>query len=139
LTASNDTKHQPNRAALYCRVASSSHQDAQAIFTQRLMLREFAEQQGFEIVGEYLESGISGHTLDRPIFMQMEQAIKASEVDTVIVRCISRISRNYLLTEKWRSDLVKQGVKLIAVDGSHMPTLLEIEIAKFFSTNRHLY
>ena len=57
--------------------------------------------------------------MDRPILKQMETAIKAGEIDVVIVSSIDRISRNFFQAEGWQSRMEKHGMKLIAMDGSH--------------------
>lgn len=116
----NNTQHSQPKVAVYCRVAHSSQLYDGAIVSQRDRLRDFAEQQGFEVAAEYLDDGFNGLTLNRPAFMQMEAAVNAGEINTVFVHSISRIGRNFLTVGKWLSELKRRGVKLIALDGSHM-------------------
>ena len=108
----------PIKVAMYMRVASSHQDDTDAINIQRDTLRNFAKQQGYAVCMEYSDNGFSGLNLDRPAFMQMDADIKAGMIDTVIVRDISRIARNFLLASEWLTELESRGVKLIATDGS---------------------
>ena len=114
------TQYMLPKVAVYCRVAHSSQINDDAIISQRDRLRDYAEQQGFEITAEYLDNGFSGLTLDRPAFTQMESAITAGEINTIFIHSISRIGRNFHIVGKWLNELEGRGVKLIALDGSHM-------------------
>ena len=116
------TQHTPFRAIIYCRVAHSSQINDDAIISQRDRLRDYAEQQGFEITAEYLDNGFSGLTLDRPAFTRMESDINAGEINTIFIHNINRIARDFLLAGKWLQSLKERGVKLIALDGSHVFT-----------------
>ena len=111
----------PTKAAIYCRVAHLSQSNDNAIISQRNRLRDYAEQQGFEVTAEYHDNGFSGLTLDRPAFTQMESAITAGEINTIFIHSISRIGRNFSIVGEWLNELEGRGVRLIALDGSHMP------------------
>ena len=77
------------RVALYCRVA---HQDEFSLEAQANLLRHYAEEAGYTIVGVMAEYG-SGLTLDRPALAEVTRAVCAGEVDAVLVKSISRIGR----------------------------------------------
>jgi len=112
---------QSPKAALYLRVASRHQADADAINIQKDALHAFAKQQGYAVCMEYSDNGFSGLNLDRPAFAQMDAEISAGNIDTVIVRNIDRISRDYLLAAEWIGGLESRNAKLIAMDGSHAP------------------
>ena len=118
---------QSHKAALYLRVANSHQLDDKAISNQRDMLRDFSTQQGYAVCAEYSDNGYSGNTLDRPAFMEMQAAINAGMMDTIVVRCVDRIARDFFLRETWLEKMRAQGVKIIAADGSHeVPPLASI-------------
>ena len=118
---------QSYKAALYLRVANSHQLDDKAINNQRDMLRNFSMQQGYAVCAEYSDNGYSGNTLARPAFIEMQAAIEAGMVDTVVVRCVDRIARDFFLRETWLEKMRAQGVKIIAADGSHeVPPLASI-------------
>ena len=129
------TKPQASKTALYCRVVSRHPNDVGAIQSQLDKLRDFAEQQGHTICKEYLDDGFSGNNLDRPAFAEMEVAINEGTIDTIIVRSLGHIARNFLLLEKWDEWRRRKGVQLIALDGSHEPTPFMKEIQKLIQRN----
>ena len=58
----------PSTVALYCRVSTEDQAERQTIQTQLAFLREYCRLYGLEIVGEYLDEGMSGACplADRP-------------------------------------------------------------------------
>jgi len=70
---------------------------------------------------EYFDDGFSGNNFNRPAFAEMETAISKGEIDTIIVRSLDRIARNYFLLSDWEEWRKNKGVQLIALDGSHEP------------------
>jgi DNA invertase Pin-like site-specific DNA recombinase len=100
------------KVAIYCRVACA---DQLAIESQEHSLRVYAEEHGFYDVVVYIDNGASGIRFDRPAFIQMMESIDAGIIGTVIVRDISRISRDYIGFGKWADDMRAKGVRLISV------------------------
>jgi DNA invertase Pin-like site-specific DNA recombinase len=120
-------KPQSYKAALYLRFGSSHQANDEVIKTQSDALHIFSKQQGYAVCAEYRDDGYGGNTLDRPAFMEMQAAIEAGTVDTVVVRNLDRIARNFFLRESWLDKMRAQGVKIIAADGSHeLPPLASI-------------
>ena len=111
--------NQAYRVAVYCRVASTSPEDSGAIEAQRNLLRKFAAYKGFKEFKQYLDNGYAGNTLDRPAFARMTADINAGEIDTVIIKSIDRIARNYVLADQWLKGLTARDTRFIAMDGSH--------------------
>ena len=60
------------------------------------MLRKYAEEHGFEIHGEYIDDGVSGTTFDRPEVQRLLDDAKTGVINTIIVKDLSRFSRNYI-------------------------------------------
>ena len=65
------------------------------------MLRDFATEQGFHIVGEYIDDGWSGTNFDRPDFQRMIDDIEDGKINCVITKDLSRLGRNYILTGQY--------------------------------------
>lgn len=87
------------KALLYVRTA---HQDKYAEQSQLEQLRRHADRLGYEIVGEIIESGVSGTTLDRAGIHQMEDEVSRRNIDFVLAVKHSRIARrleDYLALE----------------------------------------
>ena len=64
---------QPYNTALYMRLSrdDENYGDSVSIETQRTILRQFAEENGFHVVDEYVDDGWSGTNFERPDFQRM--------------------------------------------------------------------
>lgn len=78
------------RAALYLRVSTLDQNPA----TQRLDLLRLAEQRGFEIVGEYVDQGVSGSRARRPALDRMMAEAARGQFDVVVVWAADRLARS---------------------------------------------
>lgn len=77
------------RAALYLRVSTGE----QSVDSQRRDLREYVERRGLELVGEYVDEGISGAKESRPQLNALLAAARRREFDVLVVWSFSRFSR----------------------------------------------
>jgi len=80
------------RAALYLRV--STDEGKQTEENQRRELREFVEDEGYELAGEYVdhESGRKGRN-EREEFDRMFEAAESREFDVLVFWSLDRFSR----------------------------------------------
>lgn len=91
------TKHsngngRAGRAVLYLRM--SSDQQTESIPQQRQALIEYASRQGYKIVGEFSDAGISGDATERRTgFLEMRDAAERGEFGTVLSWDADRIGR----------------------------------------------
>ena len=76
--------------ALYVR---TSMQD-QNSETQVLALKDYCNKVGYQIAGEYIDSGFSGKDDKRPEFERLLTDIRANKVNTVLVYKLDRIGRS---------------------------------------------
>ena len=85
--------------------------------SQRLYLYQYAANHGICVVSEYADDGISGISMQRESLQNMLRAIEAGTINTVIVKDLSRLSRDYLKTgellENW---FPAHGARLISVN-----------------------
>lgn len=85
------------RVALYYRVSQPGQVEAYGYDAQKRLLPAYARQQGWEIVGEYEEPGISGEFLtNRPAMMRLLADAQAGKIDVILVIEDSRLSRGDL-------------------------------------------
>jgi len=58
------------KAAIYLRLSrdEDTKQESNSITNQRQILTNYANQQGYNIVDEYVDDGVSGVSFDRPGF-----------------------------------------------------------------------
>jgi DNA invertase Pin-like site-specific DNA recombinase len=78
------------RAAIYARVSTNNGQDP-AMQTREL--REYCERRGWEIAGEYVDTGISGSKERRPQLDALLSACRRRLVDAVVVYRYDRFAR----------------------------------------------
>ena len=84
--------HRSPRAALYGRVSTTNH--GQDIGLQTRELRQFAEARGWQIVGEYLDEGISGTKDSRPELNRLMADAHKRRFDVVCVWRFDRFARS---------------------------------------------
>ena len=101
------------RAFLYCRVA---HEDSFALEHQRFLLQLYAKKAGYTIIGAADEYG-SGLTLNRPALQKVTEAVVAGRVDVVLVHSMTRIGREWGMTQCYIDLLARHKVKLLCKAG----------------------
>ena len=88
-----------NRAIAYLRLSKEDGEknESNSIKNQRDIIKRFVERkEGITIIGECVDDGCSGVNTDRPGFSEMMRMIGNGEADCVIVKDLSRFSRNYI-------------------------------------------
>ena len=88
-------------AALYLRLSredSEMHQESNSIANQRILLKQHAQKIGVMICAEFVDDGESGTKWERTGLQEMLMAIKCGWIKTVLVKDLSRLSRDYIRT-----------------------------------------
>ena len=91
--------HKPlGKTGLYLRLSRDDEKEGESlsIENQRAILREYAEKNGGTIVGEYTDDGWSGTNFERPAVKRLLEDAKEGKIDTVVVKDLSRVGRNYI-------------------------------------------
>lgn len=105
--------------ALYLRLSRDDDLEGESnsISNQRTLLTKYAKENGFRNIKVFIDDGISGVTFNRQGFKEMYKLIEAEQVQTLIIKDMSRLGRNYIevgqLTE---TILPMHNVRLIAVN-----------------------
>jgi hypothetical protein len=81
----------PNRVAIYARVSTTNGQD---VSMQTRELRQFAETRGWQIVGEYIDTGVSGAKDSRPELNRLMADAHRRRFDVVCVWRFDRFARS---------------------------------------------
>ena len=68
--------------------------ESMSISNQRKTLYEYASKNNMEIVGEYVDDGVSGYLWNRPMFDQLKRDLNNNKVHTILVKDLSRIGRH---------------------------------------------
>jgi len=107
------------RVALYAR-ASTGKQETE---NQMPDLREYATQRGFEMTGEYVDSGVSGTRDSRPALNRLMLDAKQRKFDAVLVWKLDRWGRSLQHLVNSLAELQAIGVQFISFrDGLDLST-----------------
>jgi site-specific DNA recombinase len=130
---------------LYARVSTDKQAEKDlSIPAQLRLMREHARQQGWGVIEECIEPGMTATNAERPVLQQLLRRIAAGElkVDIVLAHKLNRLARNLDDYVPIRAALWKRGVRLAyvveKVDDSASGRLLEnvmASIAQFESAN----
>ena len=101
------------KAAIYARVSTSNH--GQDIGMQTRELREYCDRRGLEIVGEYLDSGVSGAKDSRPELNRLMVDAKLRRFDAVCVWKLDRFGRSLRHLVNTLADLESLGVLFVSL------------------------
>lgn len=93
--------------------------DSNSIVNQKLMLENYARQNGFMNIRHYTDDGYSGGNFDRPAWKQLISDVENGKIACVIAKDMSRIGREYLQTGFYTEIMFRQhGIRFIAVGNS---------------------
>ena len=104
-----------NRAWLYARLSRDDDVELNSLTNQQNIIREYAENNGFEIVGESADDNISGMHFNREGIEKITEAVEARQIDAVIVKDLSRLGRHRTQTAMFIDFLRENDVKVISV------------------------
>ena len=111
-------KQQQYNTALYMRLSRDDELEGESasISTQKQILRDYANEQGFLVVNEYVDDGFSGTNFERPSFKRMIEDIEDGKINCVVTKDLSRLGRNYILTGQYTElYFPSKGVRYIAI------------------------
>ena len=107
------------KAGLYARLSKEDgHSESLSIGHQLARLRQYVAQEE-DLVEEavYIDDGISGVHTNRPAFQQMLSDAKAGRIDCIMVKDLSRLSRNYIeagqYLEEW---FIKRQIRFLSLE-----------------------
>ena len=124
-------KQSEKRAALYYRVASKQT-DSLHLDNQMQTLLCYAKERGIDSFTLYADNGKSGANLNRPAFNALIADIEAGHIGLLIVRGISRIGRDYILTGQFIMWARSLGVEIYSVIDGVLPVPLHADITALF-------
>ena len=92
---------QPYNTALYMRLSrdDENYGDSVSIETQRTILRKYAQDNGLNVVGEYVDDGWSGTNFQRPNFQRMMDDVEAGKVNCIATKDLSRFGREHVMMD----------------------------------------
>ena len=128
-------------AVIYARYSSHA-QTEQSIEGQLHDAYEYAERNGYKIVGEYIDRALTGTKDTRPDFQRMIRDAATHAFAVVLVWKLDRFARNRYDSAVYKSQLKKHGVRVVSVmesitdspEGIILEGLLEA-MAEYYSAN----
>jgi len=86
------------RVGVYVRLSKEDSRagESVSIENQKLMLTKHVKEMGWELVEVYQDDGFSGTNQNRPDFQRMLADVKEGYINTILIKDLSRLGRNYL-------------------------------------------
>ena len=110
------------RAALYARVSTARQagEDRWSLPTQKAKFEEWCARQGAEAAGEFVDV-LTGRRDDRREYQRLLSAVRAKEIDVVVVQWLDRFGRNHreVLPRMWEIESIGGHVVATDEDVSH--------------------
>ena len=103
------------RVWLYARLSNDDEPAQNSLQNQQEICRAFAEKSGWTIVGSSADNNISGMNFSRRGLDMLTAAVQAKQVDAVLVKDHSRLSRHRTQTALIIDYLRQQQVRVISV------------------------
>ncbi len=117
----NVSRQSEKITALYCRLSRDDELagDSNSIVNQKNILSKYAKDNGFRNTRFFIDDGVSGTTFEREGFQAMLAEIENGNVDTVIVKDMSRFGRDYLKVGFYTEVLfVEKNIRFSAINNS---------------------
>lgn len=120
-------------AVIYARYSSAA-QTEQSIEGQLRVCKEYAERNGYKILGEYIDRAMTGTNDNRPEFQRMIEDSEKKSFEYVLVYKLDRFSRSKYDNAIYKHKLQQNGVRVISAteaisdtpEGALMEGLLEM-------------
>ena len=114
-----NTNYPDNITALYARLSQEDALDGESnsIANQKKILLKYATDNHFSNPTFFIDDGVSGVTFDRPGWNEMIRLAEAWKVQTVIVKDMSRMGRDYLKVGYYtESFFAERDIRYIAIN-----------------------
>ena len=114
-----NTNYPDNITALYARLSQEDTLDGESnsIANQKKILLKYATDNHFSNPTFFIDDGVSGVTFDRPGWNEMIRLAEAGKVQTVIVKDMSRMGRDYLKVGYYTdSFFAERDIRYIAIN-----------------------
>lgn len=99
---------------IYARYSDSKQREG-SIEGQLKACYDFAERNGYNVIGEYIDRAISARTANRPNFQKMIRESSKKLFQGVLVYHMDRFSRNRNDSTTYKDSLRKNGVRVISI------------------------
>ena len=115
-----------NRIAIYLRLSEEDYKktdESVSISNQRGYIRSYIENDNSlkdSEIEEYIDDGYSATNTNRPAFLRLVDDIKGGKVGTIVVKDMSRFSRDYILLGDYLSNILPfLKIRFIAINDNY--------------------
>nr|WP_017202463.1 recombinase family protein [Microbacterium barkeri] len=103
------------RAAYYARVSTDLQVDNTSLPEQREICEAAIKVRGWDLVGAYVDEGLSGTDANRPQWRQMLQDARDGKIDAIVVSKLDRFARKAADAIRETDRFAEMGVDLVLV------------------------
>ena len=111
--ASSSLPHQNTRAAIYARISTVNH--GQDVTLQTTELQKFAQARGWQVVGCYVDEGISGTTEKRPELERLLVEAHRCKFDVLLCWKLDRLGRSLRHLVNLLAELESLGIAFVSL------------------------
>ena len=102
------------RVWLYGRLSDDDDVEMHSLKNQMQIIRDYAQEQGYTVVGESFDDNSSGMRFDRQGVERLTAAVESNLIDAVIVKDMSRLGRHRTQTSLYIDFLRYRGVAVLS-------------------------
>ena len=103
------------RAWLYYRLSRDEDKELNSLTNQKNILVEYAENNGYSVVGESFDDNVSGMHFNREGIEKIYDEVEKKTIDAVIVKDLSRLGRHKTQTALFIDYLREHDVRVLSV------------------------
>lgn len=106
-------------AGIYVRLGRDDERvgESLSIENQKILVTKYVKEKGWEIKDFYIDDGYSGTNFERPGVKRLLDDAKVGEINTIVVKDLSRFGRNYILVEQYIDYVFPSfGIRFIAIE-----------------------
>jgi len=103
----------------YARISRDEDGSKESISSQMDTIRDFAKDQGIELIDIIEDNDISGYSYNRPGIKNIFELVDGGELDVLVVKDLSRIGRHNAKTLLFMEEIEDKGVKVLLTSGNN--------------------
>lgn len=98
----------------YCRVSTDNQKEEGTIKLQEQAIREYAQAKGYDLVGIFMDEGVSGGLEHRPALSNLFDYLENHAVSCVLIYKLDRLARDLYIQEHLIKKLEGMNINLIS-------------------------
>ena len=110
---------QTYNVGIYCRLSNDDERDGESVSieNQRLLLTQYVQSRGWNLIDTYIDDGYSGTNFKRPGVQRLIADAEAKRINVILVKDLSRFGRNMVEFGHYTEDVFPAiGCRFIALN-----------------------